>query len=123
MAYQFPCIRFVEIVSPFFGIVLILRSSSLVTRCLPRLFDDLADFNAILGSRCWLGFTASGLSPDKKRLALLGAQRHSNVTAAELISPHLTALAQTLQRRSRLDQRLVEQSRYRGEVVFIELKD
>jgi hypothetical protein len=38
------------------------------------IFDDLADFNAILGSRCWLGFTASGLSPDKKRLALLGAQ-------------------------------------------------
>jgi len=75
VAYQFPCIRFVEIVSPFFGIVLILRSSSLVTRCLPRLFDDLADFNAILGSRCWLGFTASGLSPDKKRLALLGAQQ------------------------------------------------
>jgi hypothetical protein len=36
VAYQFPCIRFVEIVSPFLGIVLILRSSSLVTRCLPR---------------------------------------------------------------------------------------
>ncbi|MFT6181206.1 MAG: hypothetical protein ACJA1W_003563, partial [Akkermansiaceae bacterium] len=39
------------------------------------IFDDLADFNAILSSRRWLGFTASGLSPDKKRLALLGAQQ------------------------------------------------
>ncbi|MFT7173811.1 MAG: hypothetical protein ACI9NQ_002037, partial [Paracoccaceae bacterium] len=37
--------------------------------------------NAILGSRCWLGFTASGLSPDKKRLALLGAQQYLFVSS------------------------------------------
>jgi len=30
---------------------------------------------ATLGSFYWLGFETSGLSPDKKRLALLGAQR------------------------------------------------
>ena len=47
----------------------------LFTRCLPRFFNDLADFHARLGIRYGLGFTASGLSPDKKRLALLGAQR------------------------------------------------
>jgi len=32
---------------------------------------------ATLGSFYWLGFETSGLSPDKKRLALLGAQRLS----------------------------------------------
>jgi len=41
----------------------------LFTRCLPRFFNDLADFNARLGNRYGLGFTVSGLSPDKKRLA------------------------------------------------------
>jgi len=33
---------------------------------------------ATLGSFYWLGFETSGLSPDKKRLALLGAQRQSS---------------------------------------------
>ena len=31
--------------------------------------------SATLGSFYWLGFETSGHSPDKKRLALLGAQR------------------------------------------------
>jgi hypothetical protein len=31
--------------------------------------------SATLGSFYWLGFETSGLSPDKKRLALLGAQQ------------------------------------------------
>jgi len=53
----------------------------LFTRCLPRFFNGLADFNARLGNRYGLGFTVSGLSPDKKRLALLGAQRQSAYTA------------------------------------------
>ena len=33
--------------------------------------------SATLGSFYWLGFETSGHSPDKKRLALLGAQRQS----------------------------------------------
>jgi hypothetical protein len=45
-------------------------------------FNDLADFNATLGSDYWLGVITSGLSPDKKRLALLGAQRRSPLTPA-----------------------------------------
>ena len=40
----------------------------------------LANTTATLGSFYWLGFETSGLSPDKKRLALLGAQRHSGGT-------------------------------------------
>lgn len=47
----------------------------LFTRCLPRHFDELANMTATLGSFYWLGFETSGLSPDKKRLALLGAQQ------------------------------------------------
>ncbi len=39
------------------------------------IFPDLANINATLGSDYWLGFITTGLSPDKKRLALLGAQR------------------------------------------------
>jgi hypothetical protein len=35
----------------------------------------LANKTATLGSFYWLGFETSGLSPDKKRLAWLGAQR------------------------------------------------
>ena len=41
----------------------------------PASFNDLANINATLGSYYWLGFITTGLSPDKKRLALLGAQR------------------------------------------------
>ena len=43
----------------------------------PASFNDLANINATLGSYYWLGFITTGLSPDKKRLALLGAQRSS----------------------------------------------
>src|SRR6478609_8104618 len=52
----------------------------LVTRCLPRGSDELASMTATLGSFYWLGFETSGLSPDKKRLAWLGAQRLSGDT-------------------------------------------
>ena len=41
----------------------------------PATFNDLADINATLGNDYWLGFIISGLSPNKKRLALLGAQQ------------------------------------------------
>jgi len=41
----------------------------------PHVFNDLARMYATLGSSYWLGFRTSGLPPDKKRLALLGAQR------------------------------------------------
>jgi hypothetical protein len=47
----------------------------LFTRCLPRIFDELANMTATLGSFYWLGFETSGHSPDKKRLAWLGAQQ------------------------------------------------
>jgi len=40
------------------------------------LFHGLANITATLGSFYWLGFETSGLSPDKKRLAWLGAQRY-----------------------------------------------
>jgi hypothetical protein len=53
---------------------------SLVTRCLPRSSNELADMSATLGSFYWLSFETSGLSPDKKRLAWLGAQQYSYVT-------------------------------------------
>jgi hypothetical protein len=44
----------------------------------PARFNGLANITATLGSFYWLGFETSGLSPDKKRLALLGAQRLSS---------------------------------------------
>lgn len=47
----------------------------LFTRCLPRMFHGLANMSATLGNDCWLGFIITGLSPDQKRLALLGAQQ------------------------------------------------
>ena len=49
----------------------------LFTRCLPRLSNGLANITATLGSFYWLGFETSCLSHDKKRLALLGAQRRA----------------------------------------------
>jgi hypothetical protein len=61
------------------------RSASgfmLFTRCLPRRFRGLANISATLGNDCLLGFIITGLSPEKKRLALLGAQRSSGGTAA-----------------------------------------
>ena len=48
---------------------------SLVTRCLPRLFNDLANISARLDNYSWLRFIITGLSPDKKRHAWHGAQR------------------------------------------------
>ena len=57
------------------------RSASgfmLLTRCLPRVSNGLANTTATLGSFYWLGFETSGLSPDKKRLAWLGAQRRAH---------------------------------------------
>ena len=47
----------------------------LLTRCLPRCSYGLANTTATLGNDCWLSFIISGLSPDQKRLAYLGAQR------------------------------------------------
>ena len=47
----------------------------LFTRFLPRRLIGLANTTATLGSFYWLGFETTGLSPDKKRLAWLGAQR------------------------------------------------
>ncbi|WP_353566724.1 hypothetical protein, partial [Haloferula sargassicola] len=49
---------------------------------LPRHFHGLADFIATLGNDYWLGFVISGLSPDQKRLASLGAQRQRPPTPA-----------------------------------------
>ena len=47
----------------------------LFTRCLPRSSNGLANTTATLGSYYWLGIITSGLTPDKKRLAWLGAQQ------------------------------------------------
>jgi hypothetical protein len=47
----------------------------LFKRCLPLVFNELADIPATLGNDVWPGFIISGLSPDKKRLASLGAQQ------------------------------------------------
>ena len=47
----------------------------LFTRCLPRIFNGLANITATLGSFYWLGFETSGLSPDNKRFALLSPQQ------------------------------------------------
>ena len=51
-----------------------------VTRFSSRDFIGLANINATLGSDYWLGFITYGLSPYKKRLALLGAQRQRPAT-------------------------------------------
>jgi hypothetical protein len=69
-----PCVRFVDAVSPA------LRSSDpwdfVGNAVSPAMFPDLANINATLGSDCWLGIITTGLSPDKKRLAWLGAQQY-----------------------------------------------
>ena len=52
----------------------------LFTRCLPRNSNGLANMTATLGNDYWLGFVISGLSPYKKRLAWLGAQRRGLAT-------------------------------------------
>ena len=56
----------------------------LFTRCLPRFSNGLANMTATLGSFYWLGFETSGLSPDKKRLAWLGAQQCSYTIRAKV---------------------------------------
>ena len=75
------CLRFVDVVPPSFhpreGIGLFVGNA-----VAPATFNDLANINATLGSYFWLGFITTGLSPDKKRLALLGAQRPSVATEA-----------------------------------------
>ena len=72
-AWSLPCVRFVDAVSPSLhpsGFRLCVGNA-----VAPAIFNDLANINATLGSYFWLGFITTGLSPDKKRLALLGAQR------------------------------------------------
>ena len=49
----------------------------------PAIFHDLANIHATLASYFWLGFVTTGLSPDKKRLAWLGAQRLKCGTAGK----------------------------------------
>jgi hypothetical protein len=51
--------------------------SVLVTRSPSATFDGLANIDATLGNDYWLGFVIFGLSPYKKRLAWLGAQRQA----------------------------------------------
>ena len=67
-------------------LIMLISGFMLFTRCLPRIFDELANMTATLGSFYWLGFETSGLSPDKKRLAWLGAQRILFVGTCGVIS-------------------------------------
>jgi hypothetical protein len=53
----------------------------LLTRCLPRISNGLANTTATLGSFYWLAIETTGLSPDKKRRASLGAQRQGVASA------------------------------------------
>ena len=74
-AWPIPCVRFTDAVSPssnLFGFWVF------VGNAVPSAtFHDLANICATLGSNYWLGFITTGLSPDKKRHALHGAQRFS----------------------------------------------
>jgi len=47
-------------------------------------FNDLANTSAKLGNYFWLGFIIMGLSPDKKRHALHGAQRRGNLRMTDM---------------------------------------
>jgi len=69
-----PCVRFNRAVSPSIGLQIGLRVH-VVDAVPPARFDGLANTTATLGSFYWLGFETSGLSPEKKRLAWLGAQQ------------------------------------------------
>jgi hypothetical protein len=51
------------------------------------MFDGLANTTATLGSFYWLGFETTGLSPVKKRLAWLGAQRRGLAPATGSAPP------------------------------------
>mgnify|MGYP007106219006 CR=1 FL=1 len=74
VACVIPCVPFNRAVSPPVG-----RGfrEHVWSRGVLRGIDGLANTTATLGSFYWLGFETSGLSPDKKRLAWLGAQRRS----------------------------------------------
>ena len=76
MAYVIPCVRFNRAVSPSPSLQVSFRIS-VGDAVSSAIFNGLANTTATLGSFYWLGFETSGLSPDKKRLALLGAQRLS----------------------------------------------
>jgi hypothetical protein len=77
VAYVIPCVRFNRAVSPSLGLQVSFRIS-VGDAVSSAIFNGLANTTATLGSFYWLGFETSGLSPDKKRLALLGAQRSSS---------------------------------------------
>ena len=66
------CVRFNRAVSPPVGLS---RREHVWSRGVLRGFVGLANTTATLGSFYWLGFETSGLSPDKKRLAWLGARK------------------------------------------------
>jgi hypothetical protein len=74
VACVLPCVRFNRAVSPSVGLQGSLRVD-VVEAVSSAAFHGLANTTATLGSFYWLGFETSGLSPDKKRLAWLGAQR------------------------------------------------
>ena len=73
MAYVIPCVRFNRAVSPSLSLQVSFRIS-VGDAVSSAIFNGLANTTATLGSFYWLGFETSGLSPDKKRLALLGAR-------------------------------------------------
>ena len=77
VACVIPCVRFNRAVSPPVGLGF---REHVWSRGVLRGSDGLANTTATLGSFYWLGFETSGLSPDKKRLTLLGAQRNSTGT-------------------------------------------
>ena len=77
-ACTMPCVRFVDAVPPSLGHAGF--GLCVGNAVAPAMFNGLADINATLGSCYWLGFTTLGLSPSKKRLAWLGAQRQGSAT-------------------------------------------
>lgn len=81
VACVIPCVRFNHAVSPSIGLQIGLRVH-VVNAVPPAISNGLANTTATLGSFYWLGFETSGLSPDKKRLAWLGAQRPSPAARA-----------------------------------------
>ncbi len=78
-------------------------------------FNDLANTSAKLGNYFWLGFIIMGLSPDKKRHALHGAQRlvHQPLTG----KPDSSEAVERLQTTHRAD-KLKERSAVRCDVLL-----
>jgi hypothetical protein len=71
-AWLVPCVRFTNAVPPS---VHHLGFGQYVGNAVaPAISNGLANISATLGSNYWLGFITTGLSPDKKRHALHGAQ-------------------------------------------------